>query len=122
MTKQLPEDLLQWVFNCDRITREIGHHVNTRYLCQALRDLRTASRGSNPHEVRLAWQMLCDSAGPVLTGLFISSGAWLDFCPQPIAGRDASALATVWHREDKSVVARAQFQGDVPVGVRFDIE
>lgn len=118
---ELPEDLLQWVFHQDFMVQATGRPINTRFLCQALRDLRTASHGTNSHEVRLAWQMLLDTAGPQLTGMFIRHGDWKRFVP-PVQGKDSPSNVTVWEHGGKRVVARRQFVGEVPTDIRFDVE
>lgn len=121
-------DLLQWVFDTDRFVEQFDKPVSTLYLCQALRDLTVATSKweegaeTHAHEVKLAWQMLYDVAGPWLTGQFISTGAWHEFCPPAGEGRDAPGLATVWKLNDKSVVARVTYIREVPCNILFTIE
>lgn len=119
---ELPEDLLQWVFHQDFMVQATGRPINTRYLCQALRDLRTASHGATPHEVRLAWQMLLDTAGPQLTGMFIRGGEWQRFCPPVRAKDNTPSRITVWSDDNHRVVVRRQFVGDVPTDISFSVE
>ena len=119
--QELPEDLLQWVFHQDFMVQATGRPINTRFLCQALRDLRAASFGDKAHEVRLAWQMLLDTAGPQLTGMFIRGGDWKRFVT-PVQGNDSPSNVTVWEHGGKRVVVRRQFVGEVPTDLRFDVE
>lgn len=119
---ELPEDLLQWVFHTDFMVQATGRPINTRYLCQALRDLRTASHGANPNEVRLAWQMLLDTAGPQLTGMFIRNGDWERFAPKVSRKTNTPSRITVWEKDGKRVVVRRQFVGEVPTDITFDVE
>jgi hypothetical protein len=119
---ELPEDLLQWVFHQDFMVQATGRPINTRYLCQALRDLRAASYGVNVHEVRLAWQMLLDTAGPQLTGMFIRGGDWKRFAPPCDSKTDTPSNVTVWKDFDHRVVVRRQFVGEVPTDISFSVE
>ena len=117
-------DLFQWLLFLDDIIQYTGQPINARYLAAGLRDLATASfaQPGNAHEVRLAWQMLLDVMGPKLTGMFIMSKAWEGFAPKVSKRHDTDSLATLWAGNDQKVVARVQFQQDVPVGIRFDVE
>ena len=117
-------DLFQWLLFLDDIIQYTGQPINARYLAAGLRDLATASfaQPGNAHEVRLAWQMLLDVMGPKLTGMFIMSKAWQGFAPKVSKLHDTDSLATLWVGNDQKVVARVQFQQDVPVGIRFDVE
>ena len=117
-------DLFQWLLFLDDIIQYTGQPINARYLAAGLRDLATASfaQPGNAHEVRLAWQMLLDVMGPKLTGMFIMSKAWEGFAPKVSKRHDTDSLATLWAGNDQKVVARAQFQQDAPVGIRFDVE
>ncbi len=96
--------------------------INARFFASALNDLSAASRGDNPHEVRLAWQLLLDTVGPIVVGRFVSTGAWKRFCPEPDHDAGTPSLAVLWRKGGKSVVGRLQFLNEVPVGVRFDVE
>lgn len=115
-------DRFQWVFELPEMQSMFGQRVSARLTDQALRDLTVASYGDNATEVRLAWQLLLDTMGPVLTGKFIHSRAWLKFCPTPPRARGSDSLAVLWRKGGKQVVGRVQFRADVPVGVRFDVE
>lgn len=119
---ELPEDLLQWVFHQDFMVHAAGRPINTRFLCQALRDLRYASYGVHPHAVRLAWQMLLDTAGPQLTGMFIRNGDWKRFAPDVDGSADTPSCVTVWRDFDHRVVVRRQFVGEVPTDISFSVE
>jgi len=116
-------DMFQWILFQDDVTALFDWPVNSRYLVAALRDLRTASYSgtANAYEVRLAWQMLLDTAGPILTGRFIASGTWREYTPYVFSARDTPSLATLWEGEQKSVVCRAQYHLEVPIGMRFDV-
>lgn len=117
-------DVLQWIFNSDAFVARFGQPVNTRFLSDALRDLSFASSKieGNAYEVKLAWVALQDAAGAKLTGEFIASGAWKDFCPDPDADRDTESMATLWEQGDKRVVARVQFVRDAPCDLAFSVE
>lgn len=115
-------DRLQWIFELEDIQTMFGQRVSARLTDQALRDLTVASFGDNATEVRLAWQLLLDTFGPVLTSLFIRSRAWRKFCPDPDHDLGTPSLAVLWRRGGSQVVGRLQYKGDVPVGVRFDVE
>lgn len=115
-------DLFQWILRLDEMVAIAGQRINARYTASALRDLVTASHGENPHEVRLAWQLLLDTIGPVLTGKFIATGAWKDFCPEPDHDEGTPSLAVLWRKHCQSVIGRVQFTKDRPTGVRFDVE
>lgn len=117
-------DLFQWLLYMDELVELAGRPVNARYLAGALRDLTTASFSPNgtAHEVRLAWQMLYDVMGPKLLGKFVSTGAWKDFVPAVSLVNDTDSYATLWAGGGKKVVGRVQFQRDVPVDLRFDVE
>ena len=119
-----PDDILQWLFNTDFMVEELGGRlINCRYLCQALRDLRTASWSPTApaQEVKLAWQVLLDVAGPILLGRFIAGGGWIDFCPDAPKSRTPT-ITVVWKRGDESIVARVVYTAEVPADIRFDIE
>lgn len=115
-------DRFQWVFELDEILTIFGQRVSARLTDQTLRDLTVASYGNNATEVRLAWQLLLDNMGPVLTGRFISSRAWRKFCPTPDHDLGTPSLAVLWRKAGKQVVGRVQFREELPVGVRFDAE
>lgn len=112
----------QWVFELPDLTTLFGQRVSARLADQALRDLTVASHGDNAHEVRLAWHLLADTLGPVLTSLFIRSNAWRDFCPEPDHDAGTPSTRVVWRKHGTQVVARLQYNNDVPIGVRFDQE
>lgn len=117
-------DAFQWILFLDEVVELFNWPVNARYLVTALRDLRTAScaKPGNAHEVRLAWQMLLDTAGPILTGKFIATGTWREYSPYVRGTRDTPSLATLWEGNGKAVVCRVRFDRDVPVGMIFDVE
>jgi hypothetical protein len=115
-------DRFQWVFELEEIRAMFGQRVSARLADQALRDLTVATYGDNAHEVRLAWQLLADTLGPVLTSLFIRSNAWRKFCPDPDHDLGTPSLAVLWRKGGTQVVGRVQFREELPVGVRFDAE
>ncbi len=119
-----PADVFQWVFNLDVCMKAFGKMVSAPYLHQSLIDLRTASNSatSHAHEVRLAWQLLLDVAGPMLTGMFIREGGWAEVCPRRTTWEATPSRCVVWERDDGRVVARLQYQGDEATGIRFDVE
>ena len=120
--QEFTADLFQWVFSLDEFRALAGQRISARLFASALEDLSTASRGDHAHEVRLAWQLLLDTIGPVMTGHFLSTGAWKQFCPEPDHDAGSPSLAVVWRKGGQSVVARRQFKNDLPVDVRFDVE
>ena len=97
-----------------------------RALAQAIRNLSYASNASagNAYEVRLGWLGLYDVAGPTLTGKFIASGAWRNFCPDIDNDEvgDTDSLATLWRDGDKAVICRVQFHREAPVDLAFSVE
>jgi hypothetical protein len=117
-------DQLQWILFLEEVMDMFNWPVNTRYLVSALRDLRTASsaKPGNAYEVRLAWQLVLDVAGPILTGRFISSGTWREYTPYVRNARDTPSRATVWQRNGKAVVCRARYQKEVAVDLAFHVE
>jgi hypothetical protein len=112
----------QWFFDLKEIQERFGQRVSARFAESAMRDLTAASFGDNANEVRLAWQLLLDSIGPILTGLFISTGAWKKFCPEPDHDVGAPAMAILWRKNGKQVVGRVTFKDDRAHGIRFDVE
>jgi hypothetical protein len=117
-------DVFQWIFHLNEVIDLFGWPVNARYLSAALRDLREAScaKPGNAREVQLAWQLVLDTAGLNLTGKFIHSGAYKDFCPYVRPVPSGGSKIALWRGEGKIVVARLQFLNDKGVGIRFDIE
>lgn len=115
-------DRFQWIFELHDLQSLFGQRVSTRLTDQALRDLTVASHGDNAHEVRLAWHLLLDTMGPVLTSLFIRSNAWRSFCPAPDHDAGTPSLRVVWRKGGTQVVARLLYANEVPTGVRFDQE
>lgn len=117
-------DLMQWVFYLDWFAGNAGRLVHARSLVQALADMRKAccTKETTAAEVRLAWQIFYDVAGPFLTGQFIVSGAWRDFCPDPRSKRDTASQFVIWERDGQSVVARLQFYKDEPNDISFVME
>jgi hypothetical protein len=121
--REATADAFQWILFMDEVIALFDWPVNARYLATALRDLRMASRSgvANAHEVRLAWQMLLDTAGPILTGRFISSGTWRDYTPYVFSSRNTPSMAILWEGEHKAVVCRVQYRQEVPVGMSFEL-
>ena len=119
-----PADIFQWVFNLDVRLDAFGKMVSAPYLYQALIDLRTASNSTqaHAHEVRLAWQLMLDVAGPLLTGMFLREGCWSDVCPRLTDWDATPSMLVVWERDGQRVIARMQYQDDEAVGIRFDVE
>jgi hypothetical protein len=115
-------DNFQWVFELEDVQSLFGQRVSARLTDQALRDLTVASFGDNATEVRLAWHLLLDTMGPVLTSLFIRSNAWRKFCPEPDHDAGTPSLRVVWRKGGKQVVARLLYTNEVPTGVRCDLE
>jgi hypothetical protein len=115
-------DQFQWLFNLEEIQRLFGQKISARYTASALHDLTVASFGDNAHEVRLAWQLLLDTMGPVLTGRFITSGAWKTFCSHPDHDDGTPSHAVLWRKGGESVVARRVFREERPTDIRFDVE
>ncbi len=117
-------DVFQWIFHLDDVIKLLDWPINTRYLSAALRDLRTASNAKpgNAREVQLAWQLVMDTAGVSLTGKFIHSNAWKDFCPYVRPVPSGGSKVALWRGDGKVVVAYLQFKNEVGVGIRFDIE
>lgn len=116
-------DAFQWILFLDEVIALFNWPVNARFLVCALRDLRTAScaKTTTAHEVRLAWQMLLDTAGPILTGKFISTGTWREHTPYVRGTHDTPSLATLWEGNGQAVVCRVQFQQEVPVDMKFEV-
>jgi hypothetical protein len=115
-------DRFQWVFELEDIQKMFGQRVSARLTDQALRDLTVASFGDNANEVKLAWLLLLDTMGPVLTDRFIQSNAWRKFCPEPDHDAGRPSLRVVWRKGGKQVVTRLMYSKEVPTGVRFDFE
>jgi hypothetical protein len=115
-------DLFQWFFRLKAIEKIAGQRINARFLASAMQDLSTACFGDNPNEVRLAWQMVLDTLGPVLTGKMIDEGVYRRYTPEPDSVRGTPSLAVVWRKNGQSVVARAQYVQDKATGIRFDVE
>ena len=117
-------DLFQWIFYLDWFAGNAQRLIPARVLADALRNLRHAccQKPTTAAEVRLAWQMFYDCAGPFLTGQFLVSGAWKHFCPDPRSSRDTGSMLVVWEGDGHSVVARVQFFKDEPSDIAFAIE
>lgn len=117
-------DLFQWIFYLDWFAGNAERIIPARVLASTLRDLRQAccQKPTTAAEVRLAWQMFYDCAGPFLTGQFLVSDAWKHFCPDPRSNRDTGSMIVVWEDGDQSVVARVQFYKDEPSDICFSIE
>jgi hypothetical protein len=114
-----PADAFQWVFNLDLCLKGFGRMVSAPYLYKSLIDLRTAVESGNAHEVRLAWQMILDVAGPMLTGMFIREGGWKEVCPVPYGVSDTPSQCVVWENYEKRVIARLQYRNDEAVDIAF---
>ncbi len=91
-------------------------------LAKALADMDHAAHYGNAHEVRLAWLQLYDIAGPILTGKFIASGAWQDYCPKIDEPTDTASRATLWSDGRNKVIAHVVFVQDVPCDIRLTVE
>ena len=61
-------DLLEWLLDLPALGELLPRPVSGRHLVHALRDLChvTFVAGTNPYEVRLAWQMGLDVMGPLI--------------------------------------------------------
>lgn len=115
-------DLFQWVFELPALKKLAGRRISARLFASALDDLSTASRGENAHEVRLAWQMVLDTIGPIMVSHFLHHEAWKKFCPEPDHDQGTLSMAIVWRKNGQSVVARHQYKNEVPVDVKFTVE
>jgi len=115
-------DLFQWVFSLPQLKKLAGRRISARYLAAALQDLSTASHGDNAHEVRLAWQMVLDTLGPIMLSHFLHHEAWKQFCPEPDHDQGTPSMAIVWRKGGQSVVARHQYVNEVPVDIKFTVE
>lgn len=93
-----------------------------RLLAKALADMDYATRNGHADEVRLAWLQFYDLAGPVLTGRFISSGAWRDYCPEIDDDSDTESRATLWTDGVRRLVCQLLFVQEIPHDMRFDLE
>ncbi len=117
-------DLFQWMFYLDWFSSNVQRMVHARSLADSLQDMRTAccTKEAKAEEVRLAFQLFYDVAGPFLTGQFLVSGAWKYFCPDPRCRTDSGTQLTLWRGDGKSVVARVQYKMDEPCDIAFVIE
>ncbi len=115
-------DLFQWFFALPQIKKLAGRRISARFMASAMQDLSTASHGENAHEVRLAWQMLLDTIGPVMVSHFLHHEAWKQFCPEPDHDQGSLSMAIVWRKNGQSVVARHQYKNEVPVDIKFTVE
>lgn len=117
-------DLFQWVFYLDWFAGNAQRLIPARVLLSTLRNLRQACCQplTTAAEVKLAWQMFYDCAGPFLTGQFLASGAWKDFCPDPRSDRDTGSMMVLWKQDGQSLVARLQFYKDEPNDITFTLE
>lgn len=95
---------------------------NPRLLASALADMDRATHGGSAHEVRLAWQQVYDLVGPKLTGLFISTGSWRDYCPDIDDQTDTDSRATLWTDGDQRVVCQLVFLREQPWDMTFTVE
>lgn len=95
---------------------------NARSLAGALADMDYAARNGTSHEVRLAWLQFYDLAGPILTGKFIASGAWRDYCPEIDDDTDTDSRATLWTDGSQRVVAQLRFVQELPCDMTFTVE
>lgn len=123
-TAEEAADLFQWIFYLPWFAEKTTHLLQARPLANALTQLRYAScrKDGNAQDVLLCWRILCDVAGPWLTGQFIASEAWLAFCPDPKSDRDTGSMAVLWSGDGGAVVCRATFRQEVPVDLKFTIE
>ena len=115
-------DLFQWVFSLPQLKKLAGRRISARFLASALQDLSTASHGDHAHEVRLAWQMVLDTLGPIMLSHFLHHEAWKQFCPEPDHDQGTPSMAIVWRKHGQSVVARNQYVNEVPVDIKFTVE
>jgi hypothetical protein len=115
-------DLFQWFFRLKAIEKIAGQRINARFLASAMQDLSAACFGDNPNEVRLAWQMVLDTLGPVLTGKMLRERVYLRYTPEPDHDAGTPSMAVVWRKNGQSVVARGTFTQEKPTGIRFDVE
>ena len=115
-------DLFQWVFSLPQLKKLAGRRISARFLASALQDLSTASHGDNANEVRLAWQMVLDTLGPIMLSHFLHHEAWKQFCPEPDHDQGTPSMAIVWRKSGQSVVARHQYVNEVPVDIKFTVE
>ena len=117
-------DLFQWIFYLDWFAGNAQRLIPSRVLAATLRDLRQAccQKPTTAAEVRLAWQVFYDCAGPFLTGQFLVSGAWKTFCPDPRSKRDTGSMLVLWEGGGQSLVARVQFFKDEPSDISFTLE
>jgi hypothetical protein len=117
-----PADVFQWVLNLDLCGKAFGRLVSAPYLHQAFIDLRTASETGHAHEVRLAWQLFLDVAGPQLTGMFIREGGWGGVCEAPLAEDNTPSQFVVWKGDGERVLGRLQYKNDQAVDISFVVE
>lgn len=115
-------DYLEWVFYLPPGT--VTQNVCARDVANALHDLVTASfdQVGNPLEVRLAWQNVMDTMGPMLFNQFIRMRAWEDFCPPVSPIHDTTSKHVLWVGHDKRVVLRLTYKNDVAVDQKLWIE
>lgn len=127
---ELPEDLMQWVFDLDFMQQACGRRINTRYFCKALRDLREANYTGTAAEVRLAWQVLLDTVGPQLVGMFLRGKDWKRFTTpihKDTLRTNTPSRVVVWESYPQGegstkVVVRRTFVGEVPTDLAFSVE
>lgn len=118
----MPDDLFNRVFDSEFFSTTPIR--NARAVAKAICDLHTATHSDSAfaEEVRLAWLALYDVAGPVITGRFLATGAWREYCPEVDSPTDSQVQETLWTDGERSVVVHLVFTHDEPRDLRFAIE
>jgi hypothetical protein len=118
----LDDDVYQLAFDSQFFVDHAEQIRNPTSLARAIRDMDYATRNGTAHEVRLAWLQFYDLAGPILTGQFIASGAWRDYCPEIDDDTDTDSRATLWTDGSQRVVSQLRFITEVPCDMTFTVE
>jgi len=116
------DDIRERAYDSEFFVEHADKIRDARLLANAIADMDHATHNGTAHEVRLAWLQFYDIAGPVLTGQFIASGAWEDYCPEIDDDTDTDSRATLWTDGEKRVVATLKFTHDTPCDMTFTVE
>jgi hypothetical protein len=116
------DDVRERAYDSEFFVENADQIRDARLLANAIADMECATHNGTPHEVRLAWLQFYDIAGPVLTGKFIASGAWQDYCPEIDDETDTDSRATLWTDGEKRVVSTLRFTHDTPCDMTFTVE
>jgi len=118
-------DILQEILDSEPAVQALGFPINAKAAAEAVRRLRKLAPGNNAEGICKAWNDLAGALGGRLTAAILSGAEWRSFCPtsRPLDDYDSDDRSqVVWIGSAHRVIGKALFQGDVFLGVKFDVE